>query len=140
MKVTISVDNNKKKMVLPYVTTDMLNISYGESSNENHDSVKYGQIKAFGAEPLAQVSISSIFPNGREPWAEPDSKTDPMTYIRFFRDYRKKRKPMRVVITRKNGKEVFNRLMALETIEISKIDRAGNYHYSLEFEQYRVVK
>ena len=39
----------------------------------------------------------------------------------FFRDNRKKRKPMRVVITRKNGKEVFNRLMALETFEITEI-------------------
>ena len=47
---------------------------------------------------------------------------------------------MSVVITRKNGKEVFNRLMALETFEITQIDKAGNFHYDLEFEQYRLVR
>ncbi len=140
MRVTISINNNKKIMVLPFVTTNMLKIGYGSSSNENKESVKYSAIKVLGAEPLATVSITSFFPKGRLSYAEADSKIDPMTYVRFFRDNRKKRKPMRVVITRKNGKEVFNRLMALETFEITEIDKAGNFHYDLEFEQYRMVR
>lgn len=140
MRVTISVDNNKTIYVLPFVTEDMVKIDYGQSSNENKDSVKFGQIKVLGAEPLASVSISSFFPSGRPGYAEADSKKVPMTYVRFFRDNRKKRKPMRVVITRKDKKEVFNRLMACESFEITKISRAGDYYYTLEFEQYRLVK
>lgn len=138
MKVTISINNNKKIIVLPFVTTDMININYGQSLNENKESVKYGQIKTIGPEPLSSVSISSFFPKGRVSFGEPDAKINPMTYVCFFKDNRKK--PMRVVITRKNGKDVFNRLMALESFEITKINRAGDYYYNLEFEQYRLVK
>ena len=61
-----------------------------------------------------------------------------MEYVKFFRDNRKKRKPMRVVITSKDGKEDFNRLMSCETFSWS-IDQVGNIKYSLSFEQYRKV-
>ena len=54
MKITIGIDNNKTIVVLPYVTTEMLTISYGDSPNENKDAVKYSQIKVMGAEPLAK--------------------------------------------------------------------------------------
>lgn len=140
MRVTISIDNNKKIIVLPFVEEDAIKIGYGQSSNENKAAVKYSNIKVLGAEPLATVSISSFFPAGRQSFAEPDSKINPMTYVCFFKDNRKQRKLMRVVITRKNGKDVFNRLMALESFEITKINRAGDYYYNLEFEQYRLVK
>ena len=53
MKMTVSIDNNKTIVVMPFITTDSLSIDYGQSSNENKDSVKYGQIKVMGAEPLA---------------------------------------------------------------------------------------
>lgn len=140
MRVTISINNNKTIMVLPFITEDMLKISYGPSPNENKDSVKYGSIKVLGAEPLAGVSISSFFPKGRQSFAEPDSKIDPMTYVKFFRNNRRDRKPMRVVITRKDGREVFNRMMACETFDITKISRTGDFFYDLEFEQYRLVR
>lgn len=139
MKITIGIDNNKTIVVLPYVTTSMLNISYGDSPNENKDAVKYNQIKVMGAEPLARVSISSVFPNGLQHYAEPDSLADPMQYVKLFREARKNRKTMRVVITRKNGAEVFNRLCALETFEITGVNKAGDFSYSMELEQYRLV-
>ena len=140
MKVTISIDNNKTIRVLPYVTEDTVKISYGGGQNQNMDSVKYGQIKALGPEPLATVSITGIFPNGKVPYGEPEAKTDPMTYIRFFRNNRRDRKLFRVVITRKDGREVFNRLMACEAFEIEPARRNGDVPYSMEFEQYRMVR
>lgn len=140
MKVTISIDNNKTIRVLPYVTADMIRINYGSSQNQNMDSAKYGQIKALGPEPLAKVSITGIFPNGRVPYGEPEAKMDPMTYIRFFRNNRRDRKPFRVVITRKDGREIFNRLMACEYFEIEPARKNGDVPYTLEFEQYRMVR
>lgn len=140
MKVTISIDNNKTIMVLPYVTEDMLKIGYGSSSNRNFDSVKHGTIKALGPEPLATVTITGTFPSGRKPFMEKEAKTDPMKYIRFFRNNRRDRKPFRVVITRKDGRELFNRLMACETFEIEPAKKNGDVPYALEFEQYRMVR
>ncbi len=137
MKVTVSIDNNKKIVQLPYVPADGLSIDYGSSTAENYDSVKYGQIKALGAEPLATVSIEGTFPSYKASWHQGTYK-EPMSYVKFFRDNRKNRKPMRVVITSKDGKEDFNRLMSCETFSWS-IDQAGNIKYSLSFEQYRKV-
>ena len=47
---------------------------------------------------------------------------------------------MRVVITGDNEEEIFNRLMACETFEISKVSKTGDIYYSLSFEQYRLVR
>lgn len=140
MKVTISIDNDKTVKVLPFVSKDAMTIDYGDSPNENKDAVKYNQIKVMGAEPLAKVSISSFFPNGMTSFAEPDSDPDPLSNIKFFRDNRKKRKLMRVVITNKKGEEVFSRRMACETFKINEVSTAGDYYYNLEFEQYRLVR
>ena len=137
MKMTVSIDNNKKIVQLPFVPADGLNIDYGSSTAENHDSAKYGQTKTLGPEPLASITLDSFFPSIKTAWHQGTYK-DPMEYVRFFRNNRRDRKPMRVVITRKNGKEVFNRLMSCETFSWS-MDRAGNINYSLSFEQYRKV-
>ena len=50
MKITVSVDNNKKIITLPYAPAEGTEIGYGESSAQNFDSTKYGQVKALGAE------------------------------------------------------------------------------------------
>lgn len=140
MRMTVSIDNNKTIVVMPFVTKEMINIDYGQSSNENKDSVKYGQIKAMGAEPLASVSVDSFFPNGRQSFMEPEAWAEPIKYVRFFRTNRKKGKAMRIVITDDNEEEVFNRLMACETFSISEFSRTGDISYSLVFEQYRLVR
>lgn len=137
MKITVGIDNNKTIITLPYVPADGLTIDYGSSSAENHDSVKYGQVKTLGAEPLAQVTIDGTFPAYKTAWNR-GTYEDPLQYVRFFRNNRRDRKPMRIVITKNGGGEAFNRLMSCETFSWS-IDRAGNINYSLSFEQYRKV-
>lgn len=137
MKITVGINNNKTIVTLPYVPADGLTIDYGSSSAENCDSVKYGQIKMLGSEPLAQVSIDGTFPINKPSWHQGTYK-DPFQYVRFFRNNRRDRKPMRIVITATGGKELFNRLMSCETFSWS-IDRVGNINYSLSFEQYRKV-
>ena len=62
MNITVSTNNNETIVNLPFAPTDGLKIDYGSSTNENVDSVKYGQIKKLGREPLATVSIDSFFP------------------------------------------------------------------------------
>lgn len=137
MKITVSIDNNKTIVRLPYVPADGLSIDYGTSSAENYDNAKYGQVKALGAEPLAAVTIDGTFPAAKTTWHSGTYK-DPMSYVRLFRNNRRDRKPMRLVITRQKGDEVFNRLMSCETFSWSA-DKVGNITYSLSFEQYRKV-
>lgn len=129
MKITVSVDNNREIITLPKIPYEGIEIDYGSSSAVNCDSTKYGQIKKLGAEPLATVNLEGTF----------YKKDDPLRYVKFFRDNRKNRKPMRIVITSQNGKTIFNRLMNCETFSFA-VDPAGNYNFALGFEQYRKVK
>ena len=138
MNITASIDNNKTIVNMPFVPASGLTIDYGSSTNENVDSVKYGQIKKMGKDPLATVSIDSFFPASKTGY-DRGSFEDPYKYVRFFRNNRKKRKPVRIVITDSNDREIFNRLMAIETFSWTT-DRVGGIDYSLSLEQYRKVK
>ena len=138
MNITVSVNNNETIINLPFVPADGVTIDYGSSSNENVDSVKYGQIKKLGREPLATVSIDGFFPAYKTGY-DRGSFEDPYKYVQFFRNNRKKRRPVRIVVTDKNDREVFNRLMAIETFSWTP-DKVGGFEYSLSFEQYRQVK
>lgn len=138
MNITVSIDNNSTIVNLPFVPADGLTIDYGSSTNENVDSGKYGQIKKLGREPLASVSVDSFFPAYKMGY-DNGSFDDPYKYIQFFRNNRKKRKPVRIVITDKTDREIFNRLMAIESFSWSP-DKIGGFKYSLSFEQYRKVK
>lgn len=132
MRVTISIDNNKKIIRLPYVEAGKLSIDYGNSNNEVFDTLN-GQIVVMGAEPLADVSISGSFPAYKAAYNRGTYK-DPYNYIRFFRDNRKK--PMRIVVTDNHGKELFNRLMAVDSFKW-EADKVGGYDYSLRLSQFR---
>ena len=143
-KVTISSQNGKLQIVLPVITEDSLSIDYGSSNNETHDSIKYGQIKTIGKKPLASLSIDSFIPTHKYPFlsskAKGKTETPLKSYIWWLEKRRSDRKPVRVVITDGRKKSVFNKLMTIESMSISKIDTAGDYHYSLSFEEYRKVK
>lgn len=140
MKVTCTTNNNTVIMVLPIVPIDGLNIDYGESPNENKESVKYGKIKVLGSEPLASVTITSFFPVHEYPFIESGASSDGRAYVNWFRNQRKNRKPIRIIITDENGRSILNRLMALETFQVTSRDQAGDYYYTMTFEQYRMVK
>jgi len=141
MKVTLSINNNKTVKVLPVIPEGSVSIDYGQSTNQNKDSVKYGQIKVLGAEPLATVQIDAFFPSDmKADYVTAGASGTALGYIKWLRDLRKNRKTVRVVITDNNSKPIFNRLMAIETFNIQPIDRAGDYPYSITFEQYRAVK
>lgn len=140
MKVTISTNNNRTIKTLPIVLEDSVSIDYGQSSAENKDSIKYGQIKVLGKEPLASITIDSFFPTRSYPFITKGADTNALSYINWFRNNRKNRELMRVVITDEQGKSIFNRLMNLETFQITSRDQAGDYYYTMVFEQYRMVK
>lgn len=137
MNVILSTNNNKNIVKLPYVAADGLTIDYGSSNAENFDSAKYGQIKVLGADPLASVSISGSFLAYSTKYAKGTYST-PFSYIKWMKDNRKNRIPMRLVITDNKKREIFNRLMNLESLSWS-VDKVGNINYSAEFEQYRKV-
>lgn len=135
MRIAISTDNNKVVKILPITPTD-IQLDY-PIITEEMDSIKYGTVLIVKKEGLATVDISSVFPTKKYPFIQPGATSDGWGYVRWFRDQRKKRKLMRVVITNKSGKEYFNRLCFCEKFSVSGVDQNGDISYSISFKQYR---
>ena len=136
MKVTFSTDNNKNIVVLPYVLDDTYSIDYGSSNNEELDSAVGSTIMALGGDPLASVSFTGVFPARKESWMNSEM-LDSQEYAAFFRDCKKDRTILRLVITRDNDKEVFNRLVAITSLKIDVPATNGDIPYDMELTEYR---
>lgn len=137
MKVTFSTENNENIVVLPYVKDDGLSIDYGSSDNEELDTVAGSKIIALGGIPLTSVSLSGEFPKQKEKWMETEALEDPQEYVDFFLNRKEERKPLRVVITRNDGKEVLNKLVACESLKIDTARTNGDIPYDMAFIEYR---
>lgn len=139
MKVTLGIKDNTEIRVLPVVSEDAVKINYGASLNENKDSVKHGQFKVLGLNGLASVTCTGFFTDNDYRFIEADAKEGVADNIEWYTKLKEDRIPVQLVITRKDV-PIFSKLMALETFEISTIDRAGDATYSVAFEEYKEVK
>ena len=137
MKVTFSTENNENIVVLPYVKDDGLSIDYGSANNEELDTVAGSTIIALGGNPLTSLSLSGEFPKRKEKWMETEALEDPQDYVNFFLERKDERKPFRVVITRNDGKEVLNKLVACESVKIDAPMTNGDIPYDMSFIEYR---
>lgn len=137
MKITFSKDNNKTIMVLPYVEDGAVEINYGEASHETFSSFKYGTIVANGAKPLTEISISGVFPNGKENWMESEAIADPMKYKQFFRDALKNGEVLKVALQR-SGKSLtmLNINCIITGFTMTAPKRNGDWSYTINLIQY----
>lgn len=135
MQIAISIDNNKDVKILP-VTPPELQIDY-PILTETRDSLKYGEILVVKTEGLATVDIKSFFPTKKGSYLQPGSTADGWDYVKWFRNNRKNRKLMRVVITNSKGREYFNRLCFCTDFQVTGIDCNGDIPYMMQFKQFR---
>ena len=137
MKITFSTDNNENIVVLPYVKDDGLSIDYGSANNEELDTIAGSTIIALGGNTLTSLSLSGEFPKRKEKWMESEALEDPQDYVDFFLARRDERKPFRVVITRNDGREVLNKLVACESFKADAPMVNGDVPYELSLIEYR---
>lgn len=137
MKVTFSTENNENIVVLPYVKDDGLSIDYGSTNNEELDTIAGSTIIALGGNPLTSLSLSGEFPKRKKKWMEAEALEDPQDYVDFFLARKDERKPFRVVITRSDGKEVLNKLVACESFKVDTPMVNGDVPYELSLIEYR---
>ena len=137
MKVTFSTENNENIVVLPYVKDDGMSIDYGSSDNDELKTVAGSTIIALGGNPLTSLSLSGEFPKRKEKWMETEALEDPQDYVNFFLERKNERKPFRVVITRNDGREVLNKLVACESFKVDTPMVNGDVPYELSLIEYR---
>lgn len=135
MQIAVSINNNKEVKILPVTPTDT-QIDY-PIITETRESLKYGETLVIKTEGLATVDIKSFFPTKEGRYLQPGSSASGWDYVRWFRNNRKKRKLMRVVITNAKGREYFNRLCFCTEFQVTGIDPNGDIQYTMQFKQFR---
>jgi len=134
MDIIFSANNNEEVFVFPVVPPDLGPVIPQE--HEDFDAVT-GRMKLIGNMGLMTLSIESFWPvNKNYPWVRPGSEADGWLYVKFFDRWRKKKVPMRVIITTDDGQTRLNMACLINNLEW-KVDRVGDIRYKLSVEEYR---
>lgn len=137
MDIVFSANNNEEIMVFPVVPPEI-----GPEIPQEHEDFESltGRMKLIGNMGLMTLSIESFWPvNKCYPWVRPGSLSDGWQYVAFFKKWRDKKVPLRLIITTDNGAARLN--MACVVNQFSwTVDRVGDIRYKLNVEEYRFAR
>lgn len=138
MEITLSAENNKSTISIPFVSPDF-EIPLSKNKMEKFSSVK-GEFSLFGrGKELREIKWSSFFPFGNTFY--PDvikDNVDPYSYVKWINAYNEKRIPIRIVITHKDN-TLLN--MPCTIAEFSwSLDKGCNINYSISLLEFVFVK
>lgn len=132
MDIFVSDENRKEVLQLPIIPKDFDGVKFPHN-NQTFQTISDGDIKLIGMPGLKIISLNSWFPMKEYPFAKsPLMGTEAKE---FFVKWKRKRRPIRVIIVNNNGYEFHNELYAIDEF-VFGYDRAGDMTYSLSLEQF----
>ncbi|MER2039720.1 MAG: hypothetical protein ABS944_16355 [Solibacillus sp.] len=138
MDIFVSSEDRKEVLQLPIIPEE-LSVKFPHN-NQTFSTISEGDIKLIGMPGLKSIAFDSWFPMKEYSFAKsPLLGTEAKE---FFVKWKKKRRPIRIVIVNNNGYEFHNELYAIEEIGFG-YDRVGDMTYSLSLEQFvpkKVIK
>lgn len=136
MNITISKNNNSEILIIPVVPPNVPIKQAGK--NEVFETLN-GDINILKLPGLKELSISSFFPvNKNYEFVAKGSETDGFKYVNFLENSKNSREYIRLVMTAKDNKTLFNSLVSVEDFEYS-IDKVGDIAYSVDFKEFKKV-
>ena len=136
MDIVFSANNNEEIKIIP-VIQDGIEVSQGQS-NEEFQTINSGTLNIIGDIGLRSLSIQSFFPCRNYTWIKKGASSNGWSYVDFFKKWRGKQVPIRIVMTNKEGKEVLNMPCTVDNFTYSE-KRNGDINYSLEIKEYKFV-
>lgn len=131
MDIVFSAENRKETLHLPIIP-ETIDIAFPHN-NQVFSTIEDGDINLIGMQGLKSISFSSWFPMKEYYFAK--SKVTGEEGKAFLTKWKRKRRPIRIVITNKNGLELHNELYAIESFDFG-FDRTGDMTYSLNLKQF----
>lgn len=131
MDIFVSSEDRKEVLQLPIIPPD-ISVKFPHN-NQTFSTISAGDIKLIGMAGLKAISIDSWFPMREYSFAKsPLLGTEAKE---FFVKWKRKRRPIRIVIVNNAGYELHNELYAIEDFTFG-YDRVGDMPYSLSLEQF----
>lgn len=138
MDIFVSSEDRKEVLQLPIIPEE-LSVKVPHN-NQTFSTISGGDIKLIGMSGLKAIAFDSWFPMKEYSFAKsPLLGTEAKE---FFVKWKRKRRPIRIVIVNNNGYEFHNELYAIDDFTFG-YDRAGDMTYSLSLEQFvpkKVIK
>jgi len=126
----------KKVLQLPIIPEQMPSFSK-EGINEEFETYSNGTYNIIGAVGLKEFTLESFLTKkGRNYNFQKVKNINPDEYIALINDAMIKKKPLRVVIARREGNYDINDMFAIESFEWYE-DKVGDYQYSILLKQWR---
>lgn len=135
MDIIFFANNREEMLQLPIVPENQQ--WDAPQKNETFDTIQKGEINLIGLKGLTALNISSFFPMKDYSFAKSNAKGDEC--IAFFKKWKERREPIRIIIISKTNLELLNILVSIENFTYG-IDRAGDIPYKLDLKEYIQVR
>ena len=136
MHIVFSANNNEEIKKLPIVP-DFLNVSLLQNNTEVK-TINAGVINLIGDLGLRTFSIKSFFPTRKYSWLRDATDIDGWSYVNFFKKWRERKVPIRVVIIHADESELINMPCTIDSFTYG-IKKNKDIMYTLEIREYRFV-
>lgn len=135
MDILFSANNFEEVIRLPVIPSSLeINEPW---NNEEFETIGQGTLRLIGLRGLRTLSIESFFPLKEYPFAK--DHRNGWEYVQFFRKWRDKRVPIRIIITLDDGSEMLNMPVVVDDFTYG-LDNAGDIPYSLSLTEFVFVK
>ena len=102
---------------------------------ETNNIIGLGDVATFNSNGLAQLSLSSFFPNKEYSFNEYSNVPKPYDMVSHFKDWKNKGTVVRVILT---GTDI-NQQMYITNFSYGEKDGTGDVYYSMDLLEYRPI-
>lgn len=135
--IVLSADNGAERIILPVVPAELPTVN-SPQNNEQFNTV-LGDVSVIGTLGNRELTIESLLPlvPSKCSFARPYGST-PDEVINFIKKYQNEYIPFRLTITYSDGAVYLNMACLVNDFSYYQ-DKVGDYHYSLQLVEYKMV-
>ena len=122
-----------KAIRLPIVPSEFERVI--DANYETNNVIGLGDVATFSGNGLAQLSLSSFFPNKEYSFNEYSNVPKPYDLVSHFKDWKNKGTVVRVILT---GTDI-NQEMYITNYSYGEKDGTGDVYYSMDLVEYRPI-
>lgn len=133
MLTEIWIKTNEKAIRLPVIPSEFERVI--DASYDTNAIIGLGDVAVLTSNGLAQLSLSSFFPNQEYSFNEYSNVPKPYDLVKYFKEWKNKGTVVRVILT---GTDI-NQEMYITNFSYGERDGTGDVYYNMDLLEYRPI-
>ena len=133
MLTEIWIKTNEKAIRLPVIPSEFERVI--DASYDTNAIIGLGDVAVLTSNGLAQLSLSSFFPNQEYSFNEYSNVPKPYDLVKYFKEWKNKGTVVRVILT---GTDI-NQEMYITNFSYGERDGTGDVYYNMDLIEYRPI-